>query len=144
MKQNPAHIGLATNDERRVEERAVKLRRDLEELFLAALGDPGTVGIILSTDGALWQERARDTARWRPVGTMAASRAELVTRTVASCMPTTLPLKEFRLDCPVTAIPVNLVWQQDSRRWCASAADPSPCQRRQPLYSDFAGARLRY
>jgi hypothetical protein len=111
MKQNPAHIGLATSDGRPAEERAVKMRRDLGEVFLAVLADPATVGIILNTDGSLWQARARGGERWCPAGTMAASRAELVTRTVATCLPTTLPLEESRLDCPippaVTTIPIK-------------------------------------
>ena len=34
-----------------------KLRKDLGEVFLAALEDPETVEIVLNADGTLWQER---------------------------------------------------------------------------------------
>ena len=40
-----------------------KLRKDLGEVFLAALEDPETVEIVLNADGTLWQERLGATAR---------------------------------------------------------------------------------
>jgi len=67
-----------------------KLRRNLGEVFLAALADPATVGILLDADGTLWQERLREPEPWRPIETMIASRAETVVRTVAACLQTTI------------------------------------------------------
>jgi type IV secretion system protein TrbB len=55
-----------------------KLRRDLGEVFLAALDDPDTVEILLNADGTLWQERLGKPLR--PIGTMSASRAEAALR----------------------------------------------------------------
>src|SRR5271165_4725139 len=89
MKQVSAHIGFVTNDgtqERPLE----KLRRDLGEVFLAALADPATVGILLNADGTLWQERLREPEPWRPIETMIASRAETVVRAVAACLQATI------------------------------------------------------
>ena len=65
-----------------------KLRRDLGEVFLAALADPATVEILLNADGNLWQERLGEPLR--PIGTMIASRAEAVLRTIAACLQTTI------------------------------------------------------
>ena len=39
------------------ERQLAKLRKDLGEVFLAALADPDTVEIMLNVDGALWCER---------------------------------------------------------------------------------------
>jgi P-type conjugative transfer ATPase TrbB len=55
-----------------------KLRRDLGEVFLAALADPATVEILLNAEPL------------RPIGTMIASRAEAVLRTIAACLQTTI------------------------------------------------------
>ena len=65
-----------------------KLRRDLGEVFLAALADPATVEILLNADGNLWQERLGEPLR--PIGTMIANRAEAVLRTIAACLQTTI------------------------------------------------------
>ena len=65
-----------------------KLRRDLGEVFLAALADPDTVEILLNADGALWQERLGEAMR--PIGTMTAGRAEAAMRTIAACLQTTI------------------------------------------------------
>jgi P-type conjugative transfer ATPase TrbB len=65
-----------------------KLRRDLGEVFLAALGDPSTVEILLNADGTLWQERLGEPLR--PIGTMTAARAEAALRTIAACLQTTI------------------------------------------------------
>ena len=81
MEQLSAHIDFVTSEgtqERKLE----KLRRDLGEVFLAALADPATVGILLNADGTLWQQRLRAPEPWRPIDTMNASRAEAVLRTV--------------------------------------------------------------
>jgi type IV secretion system protein TrbB len=39
------------------ERQLAKLRKDLGEVFLAALEDSETVEIVLNADGTLWQER---------------------------------------------------------------------------------------
>ena len=50
MQQFSAHSGFVTNDA--TQERPLeKLRRDLGEVFLAALADRATVGILLTADG---------------------------------------------------------------------------------------------
>src|SRR6516225_10116507 len=65
-----------------------KLRRELGEVFLAALVDPETVEILLNPDGTLWQERLGE----KPVqiGSMTRTRAEAVLRTIAACVQTTI------------------------------------------------------
>jgi hypothetical protein len=40
-----------------LERQIEKLRRDFGSAFLAALGDPDTVEILLNADGTLWQEK---------------------------------------------------------------------------------------
>ena len=91
------------------EDRAETLRRDLGEVFLAALADPKTVGLILNTDGTLFQEKAMESGHWRAIGKIDPGFTGTLTRTAASCLPATFPLREFRLDQPrptVTAKPV--------------------------------------
>jgi len=77
MKQLSAHIGFVTSEgtqERKLE----KLRRDLGEVFLAALADPATVGILLNADGTLWQERLHEPEPWRPIEFLSSSPVVLV------------------------------------------------------------------
>jgi hypothetical protein len=81
MKQLSAHIGFVTSEGTH-ERQSEKLRRDLGEVFLAALADPATVGILLNADGTLWQGRLREPEPWRPIETMIASRVEAALRTV--------------------------------------------------------------
>lgn len=65
-----------------VKERAKeKLLRDLGDVFLHAFNDPKTVEIMLNSDGALWQERLGESMRL--IGSMRASQAEAVIKTVA-------------------------------------------------------------
>lgn len=79
-----------------------KLRRECGSVFLQALDDPRTIEIILNPDGRLWQERLGE--EMRCIGTMAASQAEAMLRTVAAYLDTTIsrdnPLLEgeFPLD----------------------------------------------
>jgi len=54
-----------------LERQLAKLRKDLGEVFLAALADPDTVEICLNADGSLWQERLGEPLQ--PIGTMSAS-----------------------------------------------------------------------
>lgn len=58
-----------------------KLRRDLGPVIENALADPKTVEIMLNADGRLWQERLGE--KMRCIGTMSASRAESVIKTIA-------------------------------------------------------------
>ena len=58
-----------------------KLRRDLGPVIELALADPKTVEIMLNADGKLWQERLGE--KMRCIGTMSASRAEAVIKTIA-------------------------------------------------------------
>jgi type IV secretion system protein TrbB len=109
-----------------------KLRRDLGEVFLAALADPTTVEILLNADGNLWQERLGEPLR--PIGTMIASRAEAVLRTVAACLQTTitrdkptiegeLPLDGSRFAGqipPVVTAPVFAVRKSEPRIYAAA------------------------
>jgi hypothetical protein len=96
MNKNFADTDLATSDGP-LDGRAETLRRDFGATFLAALTDPTTVGILLNSDGALWQERASAEERWRQAGTMTADRAALVARTAAACLPPKFAFKETRL-----------------------------------------------
>ena len=59
----------------------LKIERDLGPGILAALGDPKTVEIMLNADGKLWQERLGE--KMRPIGTLTASRAEAIIKTIA-------------------------------------------------------------
>ena len=65
-----------------------KLRRDFGAIALQALADPTTIEIMLNADGVLWQECLGTTMR--PIGTMQASRAEAVMRTIATSLDTTI------------------------------------------------------
>ncbi|QLZ70878.1 P-type conjugative transfer ATPase TrbB (plasmid) [Legionella sp. PC1000] len=58
-----------------------KLRRDLGSVIENALADPKTVEIMLNADGRLWQERLGE--KMQCIGTMSASRAESVIKTIA-------------------------------------------------------------
>ncbi len=58
-----------------------KLRRDLGLTIETALADPKTVEIMLNADGKLWQERLGE--KMRCIGSMSASRAESVIKTIA-------------------------------------------------------------
>ena len=64
------------------ERQLAKLRKDLGEVFLAALADPDTVEICLNADGSLWQERLGEPLQ--PIGTMSASCADAAMRTIAA------------------------------------------------------------
>jgi P-type conjugative transfer ATPase TrbB len=68
-----------------------KLRRDLGAITLGALADPQTIEIMLNADGVLWQECLG--RKMLPIGKMAASRAEAVMRTIATCLDTTITSK---------------------------------------------------
>lgn len=58
-----------------------KLRRDLGPVIGKALADSKTVEIMLNADGKLWQERLGE--KMHCIGTMSASRAEAVIKTIA-------------------------------------------------------------
>ena len=58
-----------------------KLTRDLGSTFLTAFNDPKTVEIMLNADGKLWHEKMGE--KMRCIGTMRASQAEAVIKTIA-------------------------------------------------------------
>ena len=64
---------------------------------MAAVADPATVGMIMSTDGTLWQERLPE-HQWRPIERMTADRAQEVLSTVAAIVSDQTPKVEVRLD----------------------------------------------
>ena len=65
-----------------------KLRRDFGAVFMSALDDPRTIEILLNADGKLWQERLGEPMK--VIGSMTATRAESVMRTIAACLDTTI------------------------------------------------------
>lgn len=73
------------------------LRQDLGEVFVAALTDPATIGMLLSADGTLWQQRLPE-HEWRPIESMTAARAQEVLGTVAAITSDRTPKVEARLD----------------------------------------------
>jgi len=58
-----------------------KLTRDLGPLFLTAFNDPKTIEIMLNADGKMWQEKLGE--KMRCIGSMRASQAEAVIKTIA-------------------------------------------------------------
>jgi type IV secretion system protein VirB11 len=80
-----------------IERNLSKLRKDLGEVFLAALEDPETVEICLNADGCLWQERLGEPLK--VIGTMSASCADAVIRTLAAIHHTTVTRESPSLEC---------------------------------------------
>jgi hypothetical protein len=76
-----------------------KLRRDLGEVFVAAVADPATIGMLLSADGTLWQERLPG-YEWRPIETMTVARAEEVLSTITPLIGDRTLQVTVRLDGP--------------------------------------------
>jgi hypothetical protein len=70
------------------ERQLAKLRKDLGEVFLAALEDPETVEIVLNANGTLWQERLGESLE--PIGKMSAGCADAAMRTIAAYHHATL------------------------------------------------------
>lgn len=68
--------------------RLEKLRRDFGPTFLTALANPLTIEIALNADGTLWQEKLG--GEMEPIGSMSATRAEAVIRTIAACLNTVI------------------------------------------------------
>ncbi|MEA3146647.1 MAG: hypothetical protein QOI53_2176 [Verrucomicrobiota bacterium] len=91
------------------ESQAGQIRKGLGEVFLAALSDPKTAGLILNTDGTLWQERAMEWGNWSVVGKIDPGFTATLISTAARCLPPTYPLREVRLDRPRSALPVKPV-----------------------------------
>lgn len=86
-----------------VKTRAVdKLRRDLGDVIKKALDNPKTVDVMCNADGKIWQECIGEKARC--VGTITASRAESIIKTVAA-----LHGKEIKKSTPLleATLPVN-------------------------------------
>lgn len=65
---------------------------------MAAVADRATIGMLLSADGTLWQERLGGHKLWRPIETMTAARAEEVLSTVAAIASDRTLKVEVRLD----------------------------------------------
>ena len=80
-----------------LERQLAKLRKDLGEVFLAALADPETVEILLNADGTLWQERLGEPLRM--IGAMTASAADAAIRTLASFHHTTVTRENPSIEC---------------------------------------------
>jgi type IV secretion system protein TrbB len=74
-----------------------KLRTDFGPVFLAALADPETVEICLNADGALWQERLGEPLR--QIGTMIATAADSVMRTLAAMHHTVITRDSPSIEC---------------------------------------------
>jgi type IV secretion system protein TrbB len=79
------------------ERQLAKLRKDLGEVFLAALADPDTVEIMLNADGALWCERLGE--QIRPIGTMTGNSAEAAMRTIAAYHHATITRDNHSIEC---------------------------------------------
>ena len=80
-----------------LERQLSKLRKDLGEVFLAALADPETVEICLNADGTLWQERLGEPLRM--IGTMSATNAEAAMRSIAAFHHAILTRAEPSIEC---------------------------------------------
>jgi P-type conjugative transfer ATPase TrbB len=104
-----------------------KLRKDLGEVFLAALEDSETVEIVLNADGTLWQERLGEPLE--PIGTMSTSCADAAMRTIAAYHHATLTRTDPSIECelpldgsrfagqipPIVTAPVFAVRKRASR-----------------------------
>jgi type IV secretion system protein TrbB len=109
------------------ERQLAKLRKDLGDVFLAALEHPDTVEIVLNADGTLWQERLGEPLQ--RIGTMTAGCADAAMRTIAAyhdasltrdnpSIECELPLDGSRFDgqiAPIVAAPVFSVRKRASR-----------------------------
>jgi hypothetical protein len=124
MSDNNAQGAQVISESPASEGRADQVRTGLGEVFLAALSDPKTTGLILNIDGTLWQEKAMESGNWRVVGKIDTGFMPTLTRTAARCLPPTYPLREFRLGQPRAVLPVKPV--QGSSLACA-------CCRPKPL-----------
>jgi type IV secretion system protein TrbB len=109
------------------ERQLAKLRKDLGEVFLAALADPHTVEICLNADGTLWQERLGEPLQ--PIGTMSGSCADAAMRTIAAYHHAILTRDDPSIECelpldgsrfagqipPIVTAPVFAVRKRASR-----------------------------
>ena len=109
------------------ERQLAKLRKDLGEVFLAALEDPETVEIVLNADGTLWQERLGESLE--PIGKMSAGCADAAMRTIAAYHHATLTRDDPSIECelpldgsrfagqipPIVTAPVFAVRKRASR-----------------------------
>jgi P-type conjugative transfer ATPase TrbB len=85
------------NEDETIDRLLSKLRKDLGEVFLAALADPETVEIVLNADGILWQERLGEPLK--RIGTMSATSADAVIRTLAYFHHTTVTRESPSIEC---------------------------------------------
>jgi P-type conjugative transfer ATPase TrbB len=115
------------NPDGTVERQLAKLRKDLGEVFLAALADPETVEIVLNADGTLWQERLGEPLQC--IGAMSVSCADAALRTIAAYHHETLTRDNPSIECelpldgsrfagqipPIVTAPVFAVRKRASR-----------------------------
>jgi type IV secretion system protein TrbB len=85
------------NPDGTLERQLAKLRKDLGEVFLAALADPETVEIVLNADGTLWHERLGEPLQ--AIGTMSAPCADAAMRTIAAYHHATLTRDNPSIEC---------------------------------------------
>ena len=135
------------------ERQLAKLRKDLGEVFLAALADPDTVEICLNADGSLWQERLGEPLQ--PIGTMSASCADAAMRTIAAYHHATLTRDDPSIECelpldgsrfagqipPVVSAPVFCVRKPASRVF--SLAEYVEASIMTPEQKDFLCSAIR-
>jgi type IV secretion system protein VirB11 len=115
------------NPDGTVERQLAKLRKDLGDVFLAALADPETVEIVLNADGTLWQERLGEPLQC--IGAMSVSCADAALRTIAAYHHETLTRDNPSIECelpldgsrfagqipPIVTAPVFAVRKRASR-----------------------------
>ena len=115
------------NPDGTLERQLSKLRKDLGDVFLAALADPETLEIILNADGTLWQERLGEPLQC--IGTMSAPCADAAMRTIAAYHHETLTRDNPSIECelpldgsrfagqipPIVTAPVFAVRKRASR-----------------------------
>lgn len=125
MATVPRLVGNHNQDEQaRLDE---KLRRELGDAVMGALGDPRTEDIVLNPDSQLWVKRQGE--GFRAVGTMPAAQAQSAIRTIAAqrktavnserpILETELPIDGSRfegIDWPVVKQPVFAIRMRPKR-----------------------------
>ncbi len=110
-----------------VERQLAKLRKDLGEVFLAALAHSDTVEVVLNADGTIWHERLGEPLQ--AIGTMSAPCADAAMRTIAAYHHATLTRDNPSIECefpldgsrfagqipPIVTAPVFAVRKRASR-----------------------------
>ena len=97
MKQLYTRNEFVTTDKTQ-QEQPRELRQNLGEVFVAALADPATIGMLLSSDGTLWQERFGEAEPWRRIEKLTTIHCEAILRTVTAIASDRRLEVEVRLD----------------------------------------------